>query len=213
MNFKNWTRFFIHTLLIGGFVTVITGFIVKWGEYKPLLIQMEMLELLFVGIWFFGVGLLFSVISQMVFFAYLTVHRIGLGIFRSLWNPVQSVIIAFVLFDLVYFRYQIFSEENTSIWPYVLTAVFLFLIGLTVAFLKMQQTNKAAFIPALFFMVVGTIIEWYPVLRVNDADWLYLMIFPLLICNMYQLLSLPKYIKRSETERVHMDKGRKTAVK
>ena len=34
-------------------------------------------------LWLFGIGLIFSLVSQMGFFAYLTVHRFGLGIFKS----------------------------------------------------------------------------------------------------------------------------------
>ena len=36
-------------------------------------------------------------------------------------------------------------------------------------------------------MVCATIIEWVPVLRTNEQDWFYLMLFPLLVCNAYQL--------------------------
>ncbi|MED4869618.1 KinB-signaling pathway activation protein, partial [Geobacillus stearothermophilus] len=130
--------------------------------------------------------------SQAGFFAYLTVHRFGLGMFRSLWNAVQLVLIIFVLFDLVYFRYMVFADKGDSIIPYVLTALFILAVGLAVAYIKSAQTNKGAFVPALFFMVVVTVIEWFPVLRINDRDWLYLMLIPLLVCNAYQLLILHK---------------------
>jgi len=43
-------------------------------------------------------------------------------------------------------------------------------------------------------MIVVTTIEWFPALRTNEESWLYLMLFPLLICNMYQLLILPKLL-------------------
>jgi KinB signaling pathway activation protein len=65
----------------------------------------------------------------------------------------------------------------------------------------MKQTNKGAFIPALFFMIVATIVEWVPVLRVNERSWLYLMMFALLACNAYQILILHKLNARSEQER------------
>ncbi|KHF28867.1 hypothetical protein LR68_02251 [Anoxybacillus sp. BCO1] len=60
----------------------------------------------------------------------------------------------------------------------------------------MRETNKEAFIPALFFMVVVTVIEWFPVLRINEENWLYLMLFPLLICNAYQLLMLHRLLRK-----------------
>ncbi|MCY9150095.1 KinB-signaling pathway activation protein, partial [Bacillus haynesii] len=34
-------------------------------------------------------------------------------------------------------------------------------------------------------------------LRVNEEDWLYLMLLPLLACNAFQLLMLPKFQART----------------
>ena len=82
------------------------------------------------------------------------------------------------------------------------------------------MTNRTTFVSALFFMVVVTILEWLPVLRPNEESWIYLMIFPLIACNAYQILMLPKYNRlsaeemakrapRQETEKV-IAKGNKT---
>jgi KinB signaling pathway activation protein len=68
------------------------------------------------------------------------------------------------------------------------------MFGAIVAYIKSKETNKKAFVPALFFMVVVTILEWVPALRINDTDWLYLMVIPLLLCNSYQLLVLHRLI-------------------
>ncbi|WAA09389.1 KinB-signaling pathway activation protein [Fervidibacillus albus] len=201
MNTKNWVKFFLQTLLIGGIVTIFTGFIVQWEKYKPIFIDFHISEIISVAIWLAGIGFIFAVLSQMGFFAYLTLHRIGLGLFRSYWNSVQWVLIVFVLFDLVYFRYRAFAEDQDPLWPYVLVALLIFVVGLVVAYFKTLQSDRRTFIPALFFMVVVTVVEWVPVLRVNDTDWLYLMIFPLVICNAYQLLSLPKFLQKSQEER------------
>ncbi|WAA12444.1 KinB-signaling pathway activation protein [Fervidibacillus halotolerans] len=211
MNTKNWVKFFLRTLFIGGIVTIVTGFIVQWEKYEVFFTNFDMIEILSIAVWLMGVGFIFAVLSQMGFFAYLTLHRIGLGIFRSYWNSVQWVLIAFVLFDLVYFRYRAFAEDQDPLWPYVLVAVLIFSAGLVVAYLKSLQSDRRTFIPALFFMVVVTVVEWVPVLRVNDTDWLYLMIFPLFICNAYQLLTLPKFLQKSKEERIRVQ--RKKEVK
>ena len=192
MNSRNWVRLFISTLLVGALSTAIVGFAVKWDEYSELFVSFDLIEILSILLWLIGVGFIFSIISQMGFFAYLTVHRFGLGIFRSLWNPVQLVLIAFVFFDLVYFRYQVFATKGESLNSYIGTALLLLLLSLVIAYYKMKQTNKHAFVPALFFMYVVTTIEWFPALRVNEESWLYLMLLPLLICNAYQLLILHK---------------------
>lgn len=198
---RNWVRLFLTTLIIGGLTAGIVGFIVRWNEFKPLFIDFNIKEILSILIWLIGVGLIFSLISQMGFFAYLTVHRFGLGIFRSLWKPVQLVILLFVLYDLVYFRFEAFAKKGESILPYVGLAFFILAVGLIVAVLKVKQTNKEAFIPALFFMVVITVIEWVPVLRVNEESWLYLMLYPLIACNAYQILILHKLNEKSEHQK------------
>lgn len=136
----------------------------------------------------------------------MTVHRFGLGIFKGLWNPIQIVLILFALFDLVYFRYKAFAGAGDSMLPYVGVAAFLLIVALVVAAIKTKQTNQHAFIPAVFFMVVVTAIEWVPVLRVNEESWLYLMLIPLLVCNTYQLLILHKLNEDSQKQRSHIAK-------
>lgn len=194
-------RLFFTTLVVGGIAAVLTGMVVKWSEFSKYYTNFAGKEIFLSAVWLFGVGLLFSVISQMGFFAYLFIHRLGLGIFKSpgLWNAVQTVLIAFALFDVVYFRYKAFGEEE-SILPYILSAAVIFLAGVVVAYLKAKNTNSGTFIPALFFMVVATIIEWIPAIQINEPFWLHLMLYPLLICNAYQMLILHKYNEKSANE-------------
>ncbi|MBM7705105.1 KinB-signaling pathway activation protein [Metabacillus iocasae] len=203
MNSRNWVRLFLSTLLVGGVSTGIVGFAVKWDEYQSLFTTFNVVEILSILFWLVGVGFIFSIISQMGFFAYLTIHRFGLGIFKSvsLWNAIQIVLIGFVVFDLVYFRYRAFAAEGDSVTPYLVLAMYVLVVGLIVAYLKMKQTNREAFVPALFFIVVVTTLEWFPALRINEEGWLYLMLFPLLICNTYQLLILPKLITNPQRKK------------
>jgi KinB signaling pathway activation protein len=203
------------TLLLGGLTTGITGFIVRWGEFAPFFSDFNIAEILAILFWLLGVGFIFSLLSQAGFFAYLTIHRFGLGIFRSvkLWNAIQLVLTAVVLFDLVYLRYIAFAEEGSSLLPYLGLALLIFLPGLAVAFLKSRQTNSSAFVPALFFMVVATTLEWVPVLRVDEQSWVYLMVFPLLVCNAYQLLMLPRLNQRSREERQNLKNSAEKKVK
>ncbi|MBT2681186.1 KinB-signaling pathway activation protein [Bacillus sp. ISL-35] len=201
MTSRNWVHLFLTTLVVGAVTTAVVGFIVRWSEFQHLLSDFNILEFLSILVWLMGVGLIFSILSQMGFFAYLTIHRFGLGIFKSLWNSVQILLIAFVLFDLVYLRFNAFAEKGESILPYIGLAAIVLAAGLIVALLKVKQTNKEAFIPAMFFMIVVTVIEWVPVLRVNEHSWVYLMLFPLLICNGYQLLVLHKLNQKSMEER------------
>ncbi len=201
MTSRNVVKLFFSTLIIGGMVTSITGFIVRWEEFSPYFLNIELSKIISTFFWLFCFGFIFSLVSQVAFFAYLTVHRFGIGIFRSLWSGVQVVLIAFALFDLVYFRYRAFAVQGEGLMPYLFPAILILVVGLAAAYFKAKQTNSKAFIPALFFMTVVTIIEWVPVLRINDENWVYLMIFPLLACNVYQLLILHKLNESSIRER------------
>jgi KinB signaling pathway activation protein len=205
-----WVRLFMTTLLIGVITTAIVGFIINWNEYVHYFTDFRTINILSALFWFILWGLLYSVISQMGYFAYLTVHRFGLGIFKSvsLWNGVQVVLILFVLFDLVYLRYETFASSGDSLLPYIGLAALLFIPALVIAWFKAKQTNREAFIPALFFMIVVTVIEWFPVLRVNEHSWVYLMLFPLLACNAYQLLILHKLNLKSQQERQRIENNK-----
>ncbi|ALQ66003.1 KinB signaling pathway activation protein KbaA [Bacillus thuringiensis] len=199
MNSRKWVRLFFTTLFLGGISTVIIGFVLEWDKYAKFFQNFDGKEILAVSFWLMGVGFIFSVISQMGFFAYLTIHRFGLGMFRSpsLWNAVQLFFIAFVLFDFVYLRSVLIANGEVSLGNNILVAGVLFTFGAIVAYIKSKETNKKAFVPALFFMVVVTILEWVPALRINDTDWLYLMVIPLLLCNAYQLLILHRLIGKT----------------
>ncbi|AVP45522.1 KinB signaling pathway activation protein KbaA [Bacillus cereus] len=199
MNSRKWVRLFLTTLFLGGISTVIIGFVLGWDRYNEFFQNFDVKEILAVSFWLMGVGFIFSVISQMGFFAYLTIHRFGLGMFRSssLWNAVQLFFIAFVLFDFVYLRSVLIANGEISLGNNILVAGILFVFGAIVAYVKSKETNKKAFVPALFFMVVVTILEWVPALRINDTDWLYLMVIPLLLCNAYQLLVLHRLIGKT----------------
>ncbi|WP_163583454.1 KinB-signaling pathway activation protein [Gracilibacillus saliphilus] len=194
MKSRNVVRLFFSTLLLGGFSTLIASFFVKAGVYAENLNPIDWFEILGLLIFFTGLGFVFSLISQMGFFAYLTVNQFALGVFRRFWPTVQVVLIAFALFDLVYFRYR--SVEDGTVTPFLLTAIALFIYSWFVAGIKAKDTNKRAFIPALFFMVVITSIEWVPGLRTENGDYAWLMIVPLILCNTYQLLILHRLTEK-----------------
>ncbi|HHW38698.1 MAG TPA: KinB-signaling pathway activation protein [Bacillales bacterium] len=198
MTSRNWVYLFFTTLIIGAVSTIFVGFAVEWSKYFVFFATFNIAEIVSIAIWFIGVGFIFSLISQAGYFAYLTVHRFGLGMFKSLWGPVQIVLTVFVLFDFIYLRYTTFAKEGDALLPYVLPAVLILIYGLIVAYYKVKQTNKTAFIPALFFISAITIIEWVPALRANERDWLLLMIFPLVICNTWQLFILHKLNQKSK---------------
>ncbi|PGS52769.1 KinB-signaling pathway activation protein [Bacillus sp. AFS041924] len=194
MTSRKLVRLFLTTLLVGGIATILTGILYGYKEYLSYVQDARIIKLLVEISFLFILGLVFSAVSQMGFFAYLTIHRFGLGLFKSFWNIVQIVLIVLALFDLAYFRFKEYAHGET-ITGYLVFPIVLLIVGLIVAYIKKSETNKGAFIPALFFMVVVTIVEWVPALRQNDLSWLILMLVPLFICNAYQLLTLHKIVK------------------
>ena len=188
MNTRKVVFLFYTTLIIGTFSGSLIGFILDWRTHVNDIMNLQIggvvMIVLTASIW--------TVIAQMGFFAYLTIHRFGLGIFKSvkLWSRVQMVLIAFALFDLMFFRHMMFAEEGETMFGYALLPLMLLVYGIIVASIKSKDTNWFAFIPTLFFIVVVTTIEWIPALRENDTTFLITSIVPLLVANTWQVLVL-----------------------
>lgn len=191
MKSRDVVRLFFSTLVVGGISTVCVSFIERWGEYSELLLRGEIRQIFSLLLWFICVGFMFSLVSQMGFFAYLTVHRMGISIFRTIrmWNVVQIILILVAVGDFLFFQ-SILDVLQTRL-EQLSVIVGLVFIAIVVAYIKVGQTNRSAFIPSMFFMIVVTLVEWIPAISADDnGSWLYHMLIPLLICNGYQLLML-----------------------
>lgn len=200
MNIRKWIGLFIRTLILGGIISLVASFFVNSGEYINTLKEFDFLNLLGLIVWYIIYGFLFSVISQTGFFAYLFIHQFGLSLFRSFWPTVQILLVAFVLFDLVYFPYQGTNGE-IKLYLFILMSAAILIYSLIIAKIKADQTHQRAFIPALFFMVVLTAIEWVPGLRTGEVDYALLMVITLLACNTYQLLKLHHLTKDDQSSK------------
>jgi KinB signaling pathway activation protein len=197
LNSRKVVNLFFKTLGLGGLVGLVVSFFVNVnGAYTENLQPFNLMGLIGVIIFFIGHGLLYSAVSQTGFFAYLYVNRLGLSIFRSFWPWVQYLLIAFVVFDLIYFPYKRAEGEVSLIW-FVLAAAALVVYGWIVAKIKAKETKEYAFVPAFFFMVVFTVLEWVPALRIGliGTDFSLIMVITLLACNTYQLLILHRLHK------------------
>ncbi|WP_409343388.1 KinB-signaling pathway activation protein [Paenibacillus sp. MBLB4367] len=141
-------------------------------------------------------GALISTVSQTGFFAYLTVRYIAVGIIRSkwVWEGLQLFLVADALFLTAYLSYTTFAEEGTSWVPYIWLPLILLAVSLIVSYWKMKRTNKNAFIPTLFFMVVVTLIEMLPVLRYDSVAANIYMMGTLIVCNTWQIMILHKLV-------------------
>ena len=190
-------------LVIGGGTTAVASLFIRWDFFKPFLTNGEIIEFLAAFIWMIVLGFTMSVIAQAGYFAYLTLHQVGVGVFKSLtlWNWVQLVIILIVIMDLIIFLFKP-NANSTGEW--------LFFIGLLVVLIisavwtgmkKVQMTGKKhILISSVFFMIVITSLEWIIALMGQDDNmntYVALILFPLIAVNAYQLLMLPKYNEQS----------------
>ena len=156
-----------------------------------------------------------SVIAQAGFFAYLTLHQIGVGVFKTLtlWNWVQMLLIVVVLVDLVIFRFAPDAKDYGD-WAFYI-GLLLFLVGAAIATAvkKVQMTGKKhVLVSSVFFMVVITSLEWIIALmgrQDNINVYVALLLFPLVAVNAYQLLMLPKYNEKSEQDRKRLEERRR----
>ncbi|WP_236781923.1 KinB-signaling pathway activation protein [Aneurinibacillus sp. XH2] len=192
---RKWSFLFYTTLLMGALGAVITG----------AFIGMESLGGGFgnFGIGIFGrliMGLMFSIISQMGFFAYLMLNYLALSVLRrkSLWLGVQVLLILFVFVDLVVLRHDLFAKEE-PILGYVWLPFSLLVYAVVVAYFKVKATNASAWIPTVFFMFVVTVLEWLPALKENNPKAMIMMIVPLLLCNTWQIMQLHRVLQKNES--------------
>lgn len=218
MTIRNWVKFFFNALLIGGFVTAVAGLIVRWAFFSELLAAGETLQFIGALLWMVFLGFTMSVVAQMGFFAYLTVHQFGVNIFKTLtlWNWVQLLIIAVVLFDLIFFRFRLTSEDTGRTLLYLTLLASLVIVSSITAYFKAKWTKKHTLISALFFMIVITTLEWLPALMVRSGNidtWVTILLFPLLAVNAYQILALPKYNTMSDVDKAKLDARREARRK
>ncbi|MFS0689658.1 KinB-signaling pathway activation protein [Sporosarcina sp. 179-K 8C2 HS] len=215
MTIRNWVKFFFTALLIGGIVTGILGLIVRWEFFSQYLSAGEYTEFLSAFLWMIFLGFTMSVVAQMGFFAYLTVHQFGVNLFKSLtlWNWVQLLIIAVVIFDLVFFRFKLTAGETGRTILYLTLLFSLLAVSIVTAYFKAKWTKKHTLISALFFMIVITTLEWLPALMVRSGNidsWVTILLFPLLAVNAYQILMLPKYNRQSDEDKAKLDARRQS---
>lgn len=215
MTIRNWVKFFLMCMLIGGVVTGIAGIFVRWNFFQPYLAAGELGEFFAAFGWMILLGCTMSVIAQAGFFAYLTLHQVGVGIFKTLtlWNWVQMLLVVILLVDLVIFRFAPGAEGAKDWLFYMGLLVFLVFAAIATAIKKVQLTGKKhVLVPAIFFMIVITSLEWIIALmgRQGNIDtYVALLLFPLIAVNAYQLLLLPKYNSKSDADRKRLEERRK----
>jgi len=180
---RKWFYLFWTTMAIGAGVCMATGLLMLLTDqdFGFLGFKATGFNLLMM----FLAGTMIGAFSQMCFFAYLTLNYIALSVFRKkyLWNALQGYTTLFGVFLLGYVLY----EGRMNNWFHWVLPLGLLLASLAVAWFKVKQTNRSAFIPTMFLMFVVTAIEAYPAIQgENSAGTIIFMLLPLFACNFYQ---------------------------
>ena len=215
MTIRNWVKFAFSALLIGGLVNAVASLIIRWDFYQPYLANGEIVEFLAAVVWNIVLGMTMSVMAQAGFFAYLTLHQVGVNIFRTLtlWNWVQILLIIIVLIDIIIFRFAPGAETAGDWLVYGFLLVVLIGAAISTAIKKIKMTQKPhVLISTMFFMIVITSLEWIIALMGRQANidvYVALLLFPLLAVNAFQILMLPKYNAQSEVDRKKFEERRK----
>jgi len=202
-------------MLVGGAVNGVCSLFFRWDFFQPYIANGQWGEFLAGLLWMVFLGFTMSVIAQAGFFAYLTLHQVGVNIFRTLtlWNWIQLLLIAITIFDIIFFRFIPDVKEGQSWVFYSCLLISLIFSAIATAIQKVKLTGKKhVFISALFFMIGITTLEWTISLMGRDEninEYVALLLFPLLAVNAYQLLVLPKYNAKSEEDRQKLEARRK----
>jgi KinB signaling pathway activation protein len=190
LNFRKWGYLFFTTLLVGGVSALAAGLVLQiWeGIFHWFTLAVDVL-----------IGLMFSVLSQMGFFAYLMLNYIALSIIKRppMWKTVQVIFVVIVLIDLVVVRH-LFFEESKGMAAYSVLPVLLLAASLVAAYFKSKATNHSAFVPTLFFLTVVTALEAIPALKMNDGFQTFFMIVPLFVCNTWQIMKLHQLVGKKK---------------
>src|SRR5699024_409381 len=198
---------FFKTLFIGGIVGFITSIFVHFDQYMAYLQPFNALELLGVVLFYLGYALVFTVVAQTGFFAYLFIHRFGIGFFKSFLPIVQLLLILLALFDMVYF-----SSNQLLLWFKVVLAAVVIITAFIVARLKVKKTNQSAFVPSLFVMIVITALELSLVLRAGNIPFVIIMVVTVLTATPYPSLILHEVTEVSEEHKKRIQARRKARL-
>jgi len=198
MTLRKWFYLFCTTLIIGGAGGLLAGVILLMAD------QSHLPEMNGYDWWinlrdFFLAGLLFSIVSQAGFFAYMMLNFIVRGVVRpATWNIVQMVMIGIAI---AYLEMVTFSETSSFV-HYIILPIAIFLFSWLVAYFKIKMTNGNALIPTIFFMVVATTFEAAPTLQGGAIDGILVGVIPLLLCNAWQILQLTSLVGSPSTAQI-----------
>jgi KinB signaling pathway activation protein len=189
MTLKKLLYWFWTTLLVGSVSALVLGFTLEMATGKDLFGPIPKQLIL---------SLTLGAVTELGFFSYLVFNWLAKGLFRNkrAYDFCMLALVVLVMGDLVYFNLSKYNGE--SLWMHLLPPFLVLLAGMIVAGLKAKLTQKSAYVPTLFFMVVATVMEAVPSFNAKAGEIPLLLILHtvlvLLICNAWQILQLHRLV-------------------
>ncbi|OKP96395.1 KinB signaling pathway activation protein [Paenibacillus sp. P46E] len=192
MSIRKWFFLFWTTLLIGAGGAVIAGLLLQVAnggiDFK------STADSLIYPLILLGYGMLVSVYAQLGFFAYLILNYMGIGVFpRKVWQYIQIILSLLALLELIFLR--TFVGGGRNVVSDLLLGIGILLTAIIVAYFKVRNTNRSAWIPTFFFLTAITIVEIIGVLRIGVDSATVFIVVPLIACNAFQILMLHRILK------------------
>jgi KinB signaling pathway activation protein len=194
LTLSKWGYLFWRTLGLGTLVGLIVGVILK------LAVPDFVFEIGFVGPyeWIFIVlgASVVACISHIGLFAYMMLRFIGMSFLKRvlLWDILQGLLIVIAFFDLIYLRYVHHGADGEGWAQFLTLPLILLVISVAVAYWKVKETNRAAWISTIFFMFVTTILEAVPALQLDQPLFVLYTVTILIVCNAWQIMQLHRLI-------------------
>jgi KinB signaling pathway activation protein len=199
MTLKKLIFWFWSTLAVAAAATAILGLLFFAATGKNMLGPVGKQLLL---------GLTLGAAAELGFFSYLVFNWLSRGLIRNkaFYDVLLILLLLLVLGNLTYL--QVAKFKGMDLGLHLLIPAVILAAGVAVALLKAKWTQPEAFLPALFFMVVATVMEAIPSLNPQAGEiplpMILHTILVLLAANAWQLLQLHRWVtpaanKKSQT--------------
>lgn len=151
--------------------------------------------------WFIGLitGAFLATTSLMGFWAYLTLNFIAsITLPRRVWRWTQALLLAVVLYDMLWWRYHIdvarHPSQHGSLTLYLVQGLWPLGVAIAASVVKQRMSGKGSFLPSLFYLYVFTVVDWLLVIRVQHGPIVNETGAIMILCNIYLLLLLGKLL-------------------
>ncbi len=192
MRIKSWLALSSTTLVIGVITAYLVAFIFRGAD---LLTFFGFENSGLGGTYLLLLGLLFSVVSQALFFSYQFIQYFATSLLGTwMWKYLQVILVLITGIDLGYLRWVRFPDQSMPFWMFLDWTFILILGTFLVVWMKVKMTNANAWVPGFFYMIVSTVIGAFYAFKTYQNALIWFVVLPIFLCNAWQLIMLPYFL-------------------